>query len=251
LNSQIFRKTGGYMGVSFAIPIDVASKVCQQLKDHGKVNRGWLGVVVQEVTRDLAQSFGLERPEGALVSRVVAGGPGAQAGLKTGDVILEFEGRDLPLSSALPPLVGNTDPGATVSLKVLRERKTVTIKVVVGTLEAEEAGAPKSTPPPRIGAGVEGIVVRALSKDERSHAQVVSGGALVLEVHEGAGREAGLLAGDIILTIGGSEVDGPERLAEVVHRLTPGDSVPMLVQRRGQPTFLALEIPRRDDGAKD
>ncbi len=246
VNSQIFSQTGGYMGVSFAIPIDVAAKVCQQLKDHGKVMRGWLGVVVQEVTRDLAQSFGLERPEGALVSRIVAGGPGAQAGLKVGDVILDYDGRDLPLSSALPPMVGSTDPGATVALKVLRERKTVTIKVVIGTLEAEEAGAPKSEPPRRVSAGAEGIVVRALSKDERQRAQIVSGGALVLEIHEGAGRDAGLLPGDILLTIGGSEVDGPERLAEVLGRVTPGESVPMLVQRRGQPTFLALEVPARE-----
>ena len=248
VNSQIFSQTGGYMGVSFAIPIDVAAKVCQQLKDHGKVSRGWLGVVVQEVTRDLAQTFGLERPEGALISRVVAGGPGAQAGLKAGDVILEYDGRELPLSSALPPLVGNTDPGATVSMKVLREKKRVEIKVVVGTLEAEEAGVPKSEPPPRASAGAEGIVVRGLSKEERARAQIVSGGALVLEVHDGAGRDAGLLPGDILLTIGGSEIDGPERLAEVIARLTPGESAPMLVQRRGQPTFLALEIPRRDRG---
>jgi serine protease Do len=247
VNSQIFSQTGGYMGVSFAIPIDVAAKVAQQLKDHGKVLRGWLGVVVQEVTRDLAQSFNLERPEGALIARVVPGGPGDQAGLKVGDVILSYEGQELPLSSALPPMVGSTDPGTTVSLKVLREGKTVTIKVVVGTLENEQGGAPESEPPARSDRGVQGIVVRALSKEERERAQIVSGGVLVTEIHEGAGRDAGLLAGDILLTIAGSEIDSAERLAEVVARLTPGRSVPMLVQRRGQPTFLALEVPPADE----
>jgi serine protease Do len=242
INSQIFSQTGGYMGVSFAIPIDVAVKVAQQLKEHGRVMRGWLGVIVQEVTRDLAQSFGLERPEGALVARVVPGGPGDQAGLKVGDVILSYEGQDLPLSSALPPLVGATDPGKTVTLKVLREGKTVTIKVAVGTLEAEATGQPDAEPPPAL-KGTQGIVVRSLTPEERKQAQIVSGGALVLEVTEGPGREAGLLPGDILLTIGGSEVDGPQRLEEVLRRLTPGRSVPMLVQRRGQPTFLALEVP--------
>jgi serine protease Do len=246
VNSQIFSQTGGYMGVSFAIPIDVAAKVAQQLKEHGRVLRGWLGVVVQQVTRDLAQSFGLERPEGALVARVVAGGPGEQAGLKVGDVILSYEGQEIPLSSALPPMVGATDPGTTVSLKVLRDHKTITIKVVVGTLESEPSGAPDPEPPREL-RGVHGIVVRALTAEERQRAQIVSGGALVQEVHEGPGREAGLLPGDILLTLGGSEIDGPERLAEVARRLTPGRSVPLLVQRRGAPTFLALEVPPRDE----
>jgi serine protease Do len=250
VNSQIFSQTGGYMGVSFAIPVDVAVKVAQQLKEHGKVMRGWLGVSVQEVTRELAQSFGLERPEGALIARVVAGGPGEQAGLKPGDVILSFDGQDLPLSSALPPMVGNTDPGTTVPLKVLREGKKVEIKVVVGTLENEQGGPPASEAPSRTDRGVEGIVVRALSAEERKRAEIVSGGVLVTEIHDGAGRDAGLLPGDILLTIAGSEVDSPERLTEVVGRLTPGRSVPMLVQRRGQPTFLALEIPP-DDSERD
>jgi serine protease Do len=246
VNSQIFSQTGGYMGVSFAIPIDVAAKVAQQLRDHGRVLRGWLGVVVQEVTRDLAQSFGLERPEGALVARVVPGGPGDQAGLRVGDVILSYEGQDLPLSSALPPLVGATDPGTTVSLAVLREGKKVTIKVAVGTLESDKDGAPDAEPP-RATRGVQGIVVRPLTAEERQRAQIVSGGALVTEVNEGAGHDAGLLPGDILLTIAGDEIDSPERLAEVIGRLTPGRSVPVLVQRRGQPTFLALEVPPADE----
>jgi serine protease Do len=249
VNSQIFSQTGGYMGVSFAIPIDVAAKVAQQLKEYGEVRRGWLGVVVQEVTRELAQSFGLERPEGALVAQVVPGGPGEQAGLRVGDVILSFENQELPLSSALPPLVGATDPGTPVALKVLRGGKVVTIKVVVGTLQPDQVGG--GTPdaqPPRSTRGVLGIVVRRMTPEERERAQIVSGGAYVQEVNEGAGRDAGLLPGDIVLTLGGDEVDGPERLAEIIGRLTPGRSAPMLVQRRGQPTFLALEIPEADDG---
>lgn len=238
VNSQIFSQTGGYMGVSFAIPIDVAAKVAEQLKQHGKVRRGWLGVVVQVVTRELAQSFGLDKPQGALIARVVSGGPSEQAGLRTGDVILSFEGQEIAVSSALPPMVGNTDPGTTATLEVLRDGKKVMIKVEVGALEGDElaVAAPVST-------STLGIRVEALTPEQRRTAKIVSGGALVLEVAEGAGREAGLIKGDIVLTVAGNEIDGPERLAEVVGRLTPGQTVPMLVQRRGQPTFLALEIP--------
>jgi serine protease Do len=231
------------MGVSFAIPVDVAHKVAEQLKEHGRVYRGWLGVVVQEVTRELAQTFGLDKPEGALVARVVAGGPGAQAGLKPGDVILRYNGRDIPVSTALPPMVGNSDPGSSSELEVLREGKRITIKVEVGTLESnDQSEAPKV---PDKAASTLGIVVQALSPAERKKAQVVSGGALVLEVREGTGRASGLLPGDILLTIAGNEIDSPERLAEVAGRLTPGTTVPMLVQRRGQPIFLALEIPEK------
>ena len=238
VNSQIFSQTGGYMGVSFAIPIDVAAKVAEQLKQHGKVRRGWLGVVVQEVTRDLAQSFGLDKPQGALIARVVSGGPSEQAGLRSGDVILKFEGQEIAVSSALPPMVGNTDPGTTATLEVLREGKKVMIKVEVGALEGDDlaVAAPAST-------ATLGIRVEALTPAQRRAAKIVSGGALVLEVGEGAGREAGLIQGDIVLTIAGNEIDGPERMAEVVGRATPGQTVPMLVQRRGAPTFLALEVP--------
>ncbi|HUS23374.1 MAG TPA: Do family serine endopeptidase [Candidatus Binatia bacterium] len=244
VNSQIFSQTGGYMGVSFAIPVDVAAKVAEQLKARGRVYRGWLGVVVQEVTRDLAHTFGLEKPEGALIAKVVPGGPGAQAGLKPGDVILSYGGREIPISSALPPMVGNSDPGTSAELEILRDGKRITIKVEVGTLEnEEEADAPK--PPPAKVQGTLGIVVQALSPPERKKAQIVSGGALVLDVREGTGRASGLLPGDILLTIAGNEIDGPDRLAEVVGRLTPATTVPMLVQRRGQPIFLALEIPAK------
>ncbi|MBI2383212.1 MAG: DegQ family serine endoprotease [Gammaproteobacteria bacterium] len=242
VNSQIFSQTGGYMGVSFAIPIDVAAKVATQLKEKGRVTRGWLGVVVQEVTRDLAQSFGMERPEGALVARVLPGSPAEEAGLRPGDVILSYNGEPLPTSSALPPLVGNSDPGESARLEVRRDGRTVTMKVQVGMLDSEDQrpAAPEKR-------GTLGIVVEALSPEQRRRERVVSGGALVVELEDGPGRSAGLRSGDIILTIAGNEIDGPQRLAEVVQRLTPGMSVPMLVQRNGTPLFLALEIPAAGD----
>jgi serine protease Do len=244
VNSQIFSQTGGYMGVSFAIPIDVAVKAARQLKDSGKVTRGWLGVVVQEVDRGLAQSFGMSKPEGALIARVVEGGPAEQAGLKTGDIILAYNGRELADSKQLPPMVGNSDPGTRAQLKVMREGKVLDLAVEVGTLEGNASELAEDAPPAAPSAGV-GVVVRPLSQEERARAQVASGGVAVTEVRDGAGRDAGLRPGDIILSIGGNEIDSPDRFAEVIGRLQPGRSIPLLVQRRGTPVFLALEIPER------
>ncbi len=245
VNSQIFSQTGGYMGVSFAIPIDVAIKSARQLKDKGKVTRGWLGVVVQEVDRGLAQSFGMSKPEGALIARVVPGGPAEQAGLKTGDIILRYNDQELADSKSLPPMVGNSDPGDRARLKVMRDGKSLDIGVEVGTLEGGAIGDTQEERAPAAPIGTVGVVVRALTREERARAQVASGGVTVTDVREGAGREAGLRAGDIILSIGGNEIDSPDRFAEVIGRLQPGQSTPLLVQRRGTPVFLALEIPER------
>ncbi|TXI85483.1 MAG: Do family serine endopeptidase, partial [Cupriavidus sp.] len=129
VNSQIYSQSGGYQGVSFSIPIDVAAKVARQLKEHGRVTRGWLGVVVQEVDRATAQKLGMDKPEGALVARVIASSPGEKAGLRPGDVILSYNNQILASSTALPPQVGSSDPGEVVSLQVIRDRKPIIIKV--------------------------------------------------------------------------------------------------------------------------
>jgi serine protease Do len=127
INSQIYSRTGGFMGLSFAIPIDVAMEAVEQLKEKGQVTRGWLGVVIQDVTRELAESFGLERPQGALVAKVLAGSPAAAGGIQVGDIILNFGGSPVPRSSALPPLVGRAEIGEPVNVQVLRsgDRKTL------------------------------------------------------------------------------------------------------------------------------
>lgn len=250
VNSQIYSQTGGYMGISFAIPIDVALKVAEQLRDRGQVLRGWLGVVVQPITRELAQSFGMNRPEGALVTRVMQNSPAQRAGLRTGDIILNFNGRVLPGSEALPPLVGNTDPGDVVPMQLLRDGERMAVNVTIGVLAAEgnqnsaiAPTAPPAGPPARTGS--LGLVIEPLTPEDRQRAQVVSGGVLVAEVQAGPGRDAGLRAGDVILSIGGSAVDTPTRFAEVVKRLTPGQQAPILVQRRGAPLFLAIKVPPR------
>jgi serine protease Do len=252
VNSQIFSQSGGFQGVSFSIPIDVAAKVARQLRDKGKVSRGWLGVVVQEVDRNLAQSFHMDKPEGALVARVLAGSPAEEAGIKAGDVILTFDGDPIGISSALPPMVGSTDPGQMVELAVIRDGKKIKFRLPVGPLEddtAEDSGndpGPPREEPPAEGAAAAplGLVVTPLTDEQRNAFRVLSGGAVVQDVRPGPALAAGIRAGDVILSIAGQEIDSPDRLAEVAKRLTPGSTVPILVSRNGSPQFLPLDLSR-------
>ena len=240
VNSQIYSQTGGNSGIAFAIPIDVVLTVAQQLKDKGKVTRGWLGVVVQEVTRDLAKSFGLAKAEGALVARVVPGSPSEAAGLKPGDVILAFNDEPLLVSNALPPMVGALTPGDSVPVKLLREGKQITLKVKVGELPPEVAGAAEPAAKLPLGLGLE-----RLSAQDRAEAKV-EGGVGIASVEPGAAEKAGVQPGDILLSLSGQKIDSPERFAEVLAKLTPGSSVPLLIQRDGGPLFLALDVPAED-----
>ena len=243
INSQIYSQSGGYQGVSFSIPINVGEKVARQLKDKGKVTRGWLGVVVQPVTREMAGQYKMERAEGALVQRVLPGSPAAQAGLKTGDVILSFNGEVLPSSRELPPIVGAADPGALAKMQVIRDGRTVGINAQIGTLDDQDQDLAQEESPPRA-AGPLGVTVKLLSGDDRKKLKTPSGGVLVEDVRTGPAATAGLRVGDVILQIAGQEVDSPERYTEVAGRLTPGQSVPMLVQRAGSPVFLSLDVPQ-------
>ncbi|MGA7801175.1 MAG: DegQ family serine endoprotease [Gammaproteobacteria bacterium] len=247
INSQIFSRTGGYMGLSFAIPIEVAMDVAKQLETTGHVSRGWLGVLIQDVTRELAESFGMKNPEGALVAKVLPDSPAAKAGVEVGDVILKFDGRKVIDSSSLPPMVGSTKVGDKVPLEVLRNGKIRHLTVMLAELppqkklEAEQQGgesAPADTD--RLG-----IAVAALTADQRKESGVSEGGVLVQEVKDGPAAEAGLRPGDVILMVRGSKIKSVSQFRKLVASLPAGESVAMLVQRGDSPIFLALRVPTK------
>ena len=245
VNSQIYSRTGGYMGLSFAIPIDVAMDVVEQIKTHGKVVRGWLGVLIQDVTRDLAESFGMKKPEGALVAKVLPDSPAAKAGLQVGDVIVSFNGKEIVQSSALPPVVGSTPVGKRVPVKVIRNGRKQTLWVVLGELpekvaEIERAGESEVVQSNRIGAKVAD-----LTAEQRKELELKEGGVLVEEVGPGAAAKAGIRSGDIILRIDGKPVKDVKSFEKMIDKLPAGKSVAVLVQRRGGPIFLALKVPEK------
>ncbi|MEZ5562196.1 MAG: DegQ family serine endoprotease [Gammaproteobacteria bacterium] len=242
INSQIYSRSGGYMGLSFAIPMNVAGNVARQLAANGRVERGWLGIGIQALNGDLAKSFGLEKPAGALVGQVDASGPASRAGLKPGDVILEFNGQPLAQHADLPPLVGETAPGTTVTLKVWRDKAMKRIPVTVARLKTgdeEKVADNSATDTP---SGVLGIQVVALTPEQREESGVESGGVLVVRVADGPAARIGLRRGDILLSLDSHRIDSPEQLAARVKKLPKGQPVPLLVQRDEARLFLPLTI---------
>lgn len=238
INSQIYSRTGGYMGVSFAIPIDLAMDVARQLRNAGHVTRGWLGLSVQDVTRELADSFGLSRPEGALVTRVTPGGPAARAGIKVGDVILRYARHAIYSSSALPPLVGRTGTGSTVAVDVVRQGKHLELRVEVGRL-AGESHAMLARDDTR-DLGRLGLTVRALTPAERRELDAGRGGVIISNILGEPARAAGLRVGDAILRLGATPIVGPGQFAKAQDELVPGQLVPLLVHRRRGALFIAV-----------
>jgi len=196
INSQIFSRSGGYQGLSFAVPIDVAMKVERQLLDHGKVTHGRLGVVVQGVNQQLADTFGLEKPEGALVSSVVNNSPAEKAGIQPGDVILKFNGGSVATSADLPPLVSEEAPGSVAKLEVWRKGKAKEISVRIGEMEVAGNNVDGSGQ----GSQALGLAVRQLTPEERKQVDV-TGGLLVENVDDGPAARAGIRPGDIILSV--------------------------------------------------
>ncbi|MGI9327670.1 MAG: DegQ family serine endoprotease [Pseudomonadales bacterium] len=242
INSQIYSNSGGFMGVSFAIPITVAMEVVDQLKSEGKVSRGWLGVVIQEVNRDLAESFGLKRPQGALVARVLEGSPAEKAGLQEGDVIVAFNGEPIDLSSELPHLVGRVRAGSTAKLRVQRSGAPTTINVKIGELADSGPGASLAGSPGSDESNdTLGLAVEALA-DPMKERLNISGGVRVVSAN-GPAAEAGMRQGDIITRINNQAIDGPADFAKVSESLPRGRSVPVLIIRGEVPTFLAFKVP--------
>lgn len=241
INSQIYTRSGGFMGVSFAIPINVAMDVVDQLKEKGKVSRGWLGVVIQEVSKDLAESFGLEKAAGALVAQVVPGSPAEEAGLQSGDIITHFNGRAINLSSDLPHQVGRVKPGVEAKLDVVRNGKRKKIDVTIGTLpdgDNAELAMNNTNPQERVSKRL-GIVVSELTDTQRKS---VGDGVIVRDVKRGPAAMSGVINGDIITMIAGQAIHSADDFDKIVADLPANRSVPMRIVRRGAAMFIPLRI---------
>ncbi len=236
INSQIYSRTGGYQGLSFAIPIDVAMGVQEQIIKHGKVQRGRLGITIQEVNQSLADSFGLSKPGGALVSGVENGSPAAKAGVEPGDVILSLNGKEVVSSNELPPLVAAIRPGDTARLQVWRNKVIREIEVKVGGQKEEKSASAESKEPSS--AGRLGLTVRSLSAEERRQFDVKGG--LRVENASGAAARSGIRPGDVVLSVNGEAVSTPEQLRAVVGKA--GKRVALLIQRDDARLFVPVDL---------
>jgi serine protease Do len=238
INSQIYSRSGGYMGLSFAIPIDVANNVRQQLVSTGKVTRGRIGVQIQEVNAQMADAFSLDRPRGALVGQVIAGGPASKAGVKVGDVILSVNGKDVERSAQLPGVISAIKPGDTAKVDVWREGSTKTLSVKVEEFQEETQKVANRDVEEPAKADKLGLSVRPLGADERKSA--ATEGYLLVEDVTGPAAQAGVRPGDVILGINGKPV---RSIAELKTATTNGSkTVAILLERQGAQLFLPIRI---------
>ena len=245
VNSQIYSRTGGYMGLSFAIPVEVAMDVADQLKTAGKVKRGWLGVLIQDVTLDLAESFGMKHPRGALVAKVLPDSPAFKAGIQVGDIIVKFDNKDIRDSASLPPIVGSSKVGVPLPTVIIRGGREKTLKVKLGELPEDKSVA-RATEDPQI-ERTNRIGFSAIDlTDEQKQALEIKSGVLVTHVIEGPASQAGIRKEDIILSIDSKPVQNLEQFQKLVNVFPAGKSVALLVQREGSPTFLAVKIPNEE-----
>ena len=243
VNSQIYSRTGGFMGLSFAIPIDVANDIARQLRTTGRVTRGRIGVVIQPLSKELADGFGLARPQGALVNSVEKGGPADKAGVEAGDVILRFDGKAVASSGDLPRIVGATRPGSSVTMQIWRNKNPRDVQVVVAEMQDERAArlGRRGGKPPAAVPSQYGLALSDLTDAQRSELKV-SGGVLVENV-QGAGQRAGVRRGDVILAVNNQDVKSVEQFNEMMGQFDK-DSIVALLIRRGTNS---LYVPFRVD----
>jgi serine protease Do len=241
INSQIYSRTGGFMGLSFAIPIDVANNIAQQLRTTGKVTRGRIGVVIQPLTKELADGFGMSKAQGALVNSVEKGGPADKAGIEAGDVILRFDGKPVNASEDLPRIVGGTKPGSKVTVQVWRNKSTRDLQVAVAELSDDrsrrQARGSKPQPTTQFGMGLADLT------DVQRKELKIDGGVLVESVQGAAGR-AGISRGDVIMAVNNQDVKSVEQFRQLMGGFDQGRIVALLVRRGGN----SLYIPFRIDG---
>ena len=244
INSQIYSRTGGFMGLSFAIPIDVANDVAQQLRANGKVSRGRIGVVIQPVTKELADGFGLPKPQGALVNSVEKGGPAEKAGIEAGDVILRFDGKPVAASEDLPRIVGATKPGSKATVQVWRNKQARDMQVMVAEMQDDRTArqSRRGGKPPAASPSLYGLTLSELTEAQRNELKV-SGGVQV-ENAQGAAARAGVRRGDVILAINNQDVKSVEQFNQMMGQFDKGRIVALLIRRGNN----SLYVPFRIDG---
>jgi serine protease Do len=222
--------------------------VYKQLREKGSVSRGWLGVLIQDVTGELAESFKMQKPHGALVSKVLPDSPAAKAGIEAGDVITRFDGKEIATSSDLPPMVGTTTVGQKIQVEIIRSGSKRSMVITIGERPVSDVVA-AAEPAPKAPDGSSEIArlkvrVRELTGAERKQLELKGRGVLVERVKPGPAATAGLQARDVIVQVNFKPIDSVKTLTEVVAALPANAKVPMLVHREGSPMFLALEVPR-------
>jgi serine protease Do len=236
INSQIFSRSGGFQGLAFAVPIDVAMQVKDQIQQYGKVSHGRLGIAIQEVNQALAQNFGLKQPEGALVATVEKDSPGAKAGLEPGDVILKMDGKDVGRSADLPPMVSSLKPGTKVTLEVWRNGASKELTATIGALKDNDVTA--SADKESIAKGKLGVAVRALTSDEKRDNDIDHG--VVVQDVSGAAERAGVRPGDVIVAVNNTPVKSVDELRNLVEKA--GKTVALLVQRNDARIFIPVTL---------
>ena len=246
INSQIYSRSGGYMGISFAIPIDEAVRVSDQLRATGRVSRGRIGVRIDQVSKDVAESIGLGRPRGALVRGVEAGSPAEKAGVKAGDIIVKFDGQEVDRTSDLPRIVGNTKPGTRSSVTVFRRGDMKDLTVTVAEIEAEKVAnaAPAETPKakaPKASSDLLGLTVTEVADDRKDELKI--GGGVQVETATGPGARAGLREGDVIVAVANQDVAGIAEFEAAVAKADKTKPVNVLF-RRGEWAQYALIKPQ-------
>lgn len=245
INSQIYSRSGGYMGVSFAIPIDVAMEVQNQLRSSGKVSRGRMGVVIQEVSKELADSLGLNKPIGAVVNAVEKGGPADKAGLEAGDVILKFDGKVINNSADLPRMVGAVRPGTRSVIQVWRKGSTREIPMIVGEMVDEKPATARLSKggKPEQAANRLGLVVSELTAEQKRELKM--GAGLLIEDVRGSGARADLRPGDIIIAViskgATTEVKTVEQLNRLLGQFDKGSNITLLIRRGEMQTFVTIK----------
>ncbi|OIR14746.1 putative periplasmic serine endoprotease DegP-like precursor [mine drainage metagenome] len=248
INSQIYSRSGGYMGLSFSIPIDVAMDVVTQLRSTGKVTRGRIGVTIQEVTRELAESFGLSKAGGALISGVEKGGPADKAGVRPSDVILKFDGKVVTSSADLPRIVAATKPGTKVSVQLWRKGSTLDVSVVVGEIKdeggvAQRGGSRGSAEGSSESETRLGVVVSELNDQQKAELQVEGG--LIVEDLKGAAARSQLQRGDVILAVGNIEIRSAEQFNEVLKKVPRGRNIALLVRRSEGTVYVPIKLDEK------